>query len=335
MAHGHGGKRPGAGRPPGSPNHAPRVDNKKLHEAIETAQVLAAETGEYLFSNDKKTFEGFGLDLLRAVYRAEQLPLRLRTYCASIAARFENQADGTGALDENGQPFGISDRPQVHIYLPDNGRDCELLNKNGVITFEERAEHAKRRIEFVTQQDDRLRRLVKRGKLTQAQALAVRSELFEQRGDPAWREMDEPSPLLQALEFHPPPVIAEEPAPPETIVIAGEPAAPIETAIEIEGPEAGRIALRAPHPGWRYQVMKRLYVANLRAELSAEFEDVEILWNVGCRLACPIVLYCRAWITLQVSSGMVYSSDSFGQILVEEWSHRQELIAMGCKTRRQ
>jgi len=48
------------------------------------------DTSEYLITNKRKIFKGNALELITAMYKAEQLPVRVRLYAASKAAEFEN-----------------------------------------------------------------------------------------------------------------------------------------------------------------------------------------------------------------------------------------------------
>jgi hypothetical protein len=83
---GKGGRRPGAGRPLGSKNKLPT--GRKNYDEFKK-MVYDAELSEYLITNDSKEFAGNALQLMVAIYKAEQLPVKTRLYAAAKACEFE------------------------------------------------------------------------------------------------------------------------------------------------------------------------------------------------------------------------------------------------------
>jgi hypothetical protein len=49
------------------------------------------DTNEYLITNETRVFGGNALELITAMYKAEQLPVRVRLYAAAKAVEFENR----------------------------------------------------------------------------------------------------------------------------------------------------------------------------------------------------------------------------------------------------
>jgi hypothetical protein len=108
MAGGHGGARPGAGRPPGSGDCIHRKGEKR--KLIERA---TAEATQYLQTNDMKIFDGDGIALMISVYKNEALPLNIRIQCAMAASPFERPrltaVDARVSLQQpgdNGEDYG-------------------------------------------------------------------------------------------------------------------------------------------------------------------------------------------------------------------------------------
>lgn len=85
---GNGGPRPGAGRPLGSKDRLPRG---KKPEAIDRLKqiVIEAQEGEYLWKDKLEPFEGNSFDLLRAIYKCNQIDIKLRMYAASKMVEHE------------------------------------------------------------------------------------------------------------------------------------------------------------------------------------------------------------------------------------------------------
>jgi hypothetical protein len=67
MANGHGGSRPGAGRPLGSRDTLPGAAKK-----YDKLKSMAAEydTNEYLITNESRVFVGNALELMTGMYKA-------------------------------------------------------------------------------------------------------------------------------------------------------------------------------------------------------------------------------------------------------------------------
>jgi hypothetical protein len=226
------------------------------------------DTNEYLISSKNKRFEGNALQFMKAVYATEALPVRVRLFAASQSAKFETQ------VGEDGQQLGVDTR--VHIYLPDNGRDPELLAELGMISIEEREAWQKERNEMSERWDKQLRQKIAAGKLSEAQALEVRS-IWTRPGDPPWRPVAPPVPPPRALPWHPP-----APSPPNM-------SAPSSNGGEIESPIGDKIELPArvvlfSAPGSLYQINGKIYRANRLGEIEADADDVEALREAGCRV---------------------------------------------------
>ena len=83
-----GGYRAGAGRPFGARDRMPRKSVK-----LDRLKSMSPEydTNEYLITNEARIFGGNALELMTAMYKAEQLPVRVRLYAAGKAVEFENQ----------------------------------------------------------------------------------------------------------------------------------------------------------------------------------------------------------------------------------------------------
>jgi len=52
------------------------------------------DTNEYLITNERRVFAGNALELMTVMYKAEQLPVRVRLYAASKAVEFECDKSG-------------------------------------------------------------------------------------------------------------------------------------------------------------------------------------------------------------------------------------------------
>jgi hypothetical protein len=262
-----GGRRPGAGRPLGRTDTKPRA-SKRLKELGVMAETGTFEQTEFLITNKDKEFAGDALGLLRAVYRAEVLPIKLRIYAASQSVKFETQ------VGEDDQQLGADTR--VHIYLPDNGRDPELLAELGMISIEEREAWQKERNEIIERWDNQLHQKIVAGKLSEGQALEVRS-IWIRPDDPPWRPVAPPVPPPRALPWHPP-----GPIPPNM-------SAPASNGAGIESPIGDEIELLArvvlfSAPGSLYQINGNTYRANRLGEIEADADDVEALREAGCRV---------------------------------------------------
>ena len=288
-----GGRRPGAGRPLGradaiprparQPRHTKRI--KRAQEAAQAHSKAAAQaygetsptphsSDEFLITSEDRTFAGSALELIRSIYRAEGLPVKVRLYAAKEAAAYETR------VGEDGQLAGI--QTEVHVYLPDNGRDPELEERLGGITMEERREHEHRRRQNVERKDEQLREWIRAGFMTEEGAVLARSQWIIP-GDCAW------TPQCQMIEYHPQP-LQDEPTAPVSSASDGEIAAPA-GALEPSATEppqtidtSGRVILLA----WPGQVInlrdgRPQYRANERGEIAADPDDVDLLLVLGCR----------------------------------------------------
>jgi hypothetical protein len=266
-----GGRRPGAGRPRGAPDLAqrkpkePRANHAKVKRI--KAMVEDFDPSEYLFTSDDKVFKGSALAFIKSVYTCEPIPVKTRLYAATKAAEYETR------ISEDGQPLGAE--AQVHIWLPHNGRDEELLVATGALTqaeLDEYHEAERRRLAEVAEKDERLHKDVLAGKFTEAQAIIAR-RYYTQPNDPAWTPP--PRPPALRLPWHRP-----EPAP--------APAANgVEVKIDLNEIEviAAPVKLRSA-PNSLYEINGRVYRGNRWSgviEPDAELEDVEQLIAAGCR----------------------------------------------------
>jgi ATP dependent DNA ligase domain len=86
-----GGARPGAGRPFGSKDVRPRKSAYLAHLG-DVAQEY--DKSEYFITNDSKVFPGNALELMVQLYKAEQLPVRVRLYAASKSVEYEVDKSG-------------------------------------------------------------------------------------------------------------------------------------------------------------------------------------------------------------------------------------------------
>jgi hypothetical protein len=84
MAGGHGGRRPGAGRPVGSRDSVSRLAIRRRD-----ADVFRERVTEYLKTNDTAVFAGDSLELAISIYKNENLPLGLRIHALGLALPFE------------------------------------------------------------------------------------------------------------------------------------------------------------------------------------------------------------------------------------------------------
>src|SRR6266550_1266861 len=86
-----GGYREGAGRPFGARDASPRKSAR-----LDRLKSMSEEydTNEYLITNEGRVFAGSALELMTVMYKAEQLPVRVRLYAARKAVEFECDKSG-------------------------------------------------------------------------------------------------------------------------------------------------------------------------------------------------------------------------------------------------
>jgi hypothetical protein len=248
----------------------PRAPRTKRVERVK-AMAQDYDASEYIFTNENKVFEGSALDLIKSVYAAEALPIKVRLYAATKAAEYENR------LGEDGQPIGNA---QMHIYLPDNGRDPELLAELGSVSLEEReawqkkreARH-KERNGTVECRDAQLRSWITGGKMTEAQALLARSQWI-QSGDPPWQSVELPAPP-RALPWQP--SERDSSAPVNGIIVAS-----YNNGQEIQ---LAPVVILFSYPGSVFEVSSgRRYRASPRGEIEVtDPADRDELLTMGCR----------------------------------------------------
>lgn len=83
MAHGHGGSRPGSGRPKGSHNGA------RLKTRVSPEHQARAAEAVRLANGDSGAFPGDAYTLLVSIYRSPDLPITLRMRAAEAAIAYE------------------------------------------------------------------------------------------------------------------------------------------------------------------------------------------------------------------------------------------------------
>lgn len=211
--------------------------------------------------------------LLRIINDVDETKER-RLRAAGVAAPFCHPK-ALVVAGPNGEPLGGGGKARVVLYLPDNGRDPELVAAHGGRSLEERAEHEKRRAEFVEGQDKKLRDLVSHERLTEAQAVLVRCTLYQQPGDVRWKPMAQPAPPVRQVSYNP--------AEMQTPTVNGTvPELPMGNEIELS-PEPVPVILYAGRNSL-YQVETRFYRANGRGEIVVnEPADVAELLAMNCR----------------------------------------------------
>jgi hypothetical protein len=117
------------------------------------------DTNEYLITNEARIFGGNALELMTAMYKAEQLPVRVRLYAASKAVDFESDKSGR-TLEEI--------REEVRR---------ELIEADKDDGWKEKLEADVKRIRaiIIEQRDQQLKAWVGAGILSQEAAQKVRS----------------------------------------------------------------------------------------------------------------------------------------------------------------
>jgi hypothetical protein len=114
--------------------------------------------------------------------------------------RYGRAATRTAEDDDNLEAVGVT--TQVHIFLPDNSRDPELIASLGGPSIEEREAYDRRRREFVEGRDKQLRHWVASGRMTEDAALLARSQWIGPDDEP-WVPPSRPQPPQRALEYRP------------------------------------------------------------------------------------------------------------------------------------
>ena len=117
------------------------------------------DTNEYLITNEGRVFAGSALELMTVMYKAEQLPVRVRPYAASKAVEFE--------CDKSGRTLEQI-REEVRR---------ELVQANNDDGWKEKLEADVKRIRaiIIEQRDQQLKAWVGAGILSQEAAQKVRS----------------------------------------------------------------------------------------------------------------------------------------------------------------
>jgi hypothetical protein len=217
------------------------------------------------------------LQHMLAILRDPQETKERRFDAAKAAAGFVHPRALVLAAGEDGLPIGVGE-PAVHIWLPSNGRDRGLELALGDFTAEELAEHEaaeKRRLDLVAEKDERLRKLMVEGKLTEDQARLARS-FYCEPNDPAWTPP--PRPELPRLAYYGNSRNYSEPEPEPTPAANGTDHKI--AANEISLP-AKTVLFSAPNS--LYQINGRVYRGDWRGQIEAEAEDVPALVEAGCK----------------------------------------------------
>src|ERR1700730_12815888 len=160
-----GGYREGAGRPFGARDASPRKSAR-----LDRLKSMSEEydTNEYLITNETRTFGGNALELITAMYKAEELPVRVRLYAAAKAVEFESDKSARTLEDI---------KEQVRREMASEGEGgLERL-------VDEIKRHRKVIIEA---RDQQLRAWVDSGQLNAEQAALVRG---------MWADVDEDAPF--------------------------------------------------------------------------------------------------------------------------------------------
>ena len=124
------------------------------------------DTNEYLITNNERIFGGNALGLMTAIYKAEQLPVRVRLYAASKSVEFESDKSGH-ILEEI--------REQVRRELMEADKDDGCKEK-----FE--ADVKRLRAIIIEQRDQQLKAWVADGVLSEEAAHRVRG-MWAENGD--------------------------------------------------------------------------------------------------------------------------------------------------------
>jgi hypothetical protein len=255
-----GGARPGAGRPVGSKDRLRRTSRlRKLGKLEPVMQQM--DVTEFLITSESKVFYGNALDLIKTIYKCEQIPIRIRLYAANKAAEYERPA-----VSDDNDPAG-----RVVLYLPDNLRD---------LSDDDRAAVEKHRRGIVARRDAQLRSWILDGQMTEEQALLARSQWTEP-GDAVW------TPLQHACDP------AEKSRPVELIAPRDPKSHSADQEPEISSlplpwgevtPQPATVVLFAtPHAAFQAGSGKR-YQANELGEVEiADIEDRSDLLRAGCR----------------------------------------------------
>jgi hypothetical protein len=160
-----GGHRENAGRPLGARDRMPRKSAR-----LDRLKSMSEEydTNEYLITNETRIFGGNALELITAMYKAEELPVRVRLYAAAKAVEFESDKSARTLEDI---------KEQVRREMASEGEGgLERL-------VDEIKRHRKVIIEA---RDQQLRAWVDSGQLNAEQAALVRG---------MWADVDEDAPF--------------------------------------------------------------------------------------------------------------------------------------------
>jgi hypothetical protein len=124
------------------------------------------DTNEYLITNNERIFGGNALEFMTAIYKAEQLPVRIRLYAASKSVEFESDKSGHTREEI---------REQVRRELMEAYKDDGCTEK-----FE--ADVKRLRAIIIEQRDQQLKAWVADGVLSEEAAHRVRG-MWAENGD--------------------------------------------------------------------------------------------------------------------------------------------------------
>jgi hypothetical protein len=164
LANGWGGRRRNQGRPLGSKNRIPRSERRPVAETERLRRIVAEiEDADYLVSSNDKEFKGSSFEFLKAMMRAERLPIKVRLYAAKEIVGYE---------------------PRLA-----EGELLDAVFNSSVIMDELQTNSAER----TRERDAKLRQWIEEGRVTEAAVILIRG-LFVNEHDPVWVPMPQPEP---------------------------------------------------------------------------------------------------------------------------------------------
>ncbi len=122
MANGHGGFRPGSGRPKGT--HA----GAQLKSRLSPVQQQRALDLVRLVNGDADTFDGDAYALLAFIYRSTDLPLSLRMRAAETAIAYERPKLASVVVKEVGGPSDVLRDLMQLVQGTGRGLPCKEVN---------------------------------------------------------------------------------------------------------------------------------------------------------------------------------------------------------------
>jgi hypothetical protein len=262
------------------------------------------DTNEYLVTNEARIFGGNALELMTTMYKAEQLPVRVRLYAASKAVEFENQ---------NGKSI-----EEIRAEI------LQELKAEGDDSLDRLVDDLKRhRAVIIEYRDLQLQAWIEDGTLSEAAAAKVR-DLWADKGDRPWPSrihLDNmampdlpPGPHTRQMprisEICPPSVVVRKvPEPPIIDAEDGIGYGPAgDGAVKAAGMAGGR---RTPPPP------------------SSNSPQPKREPN-----AATLVFYTRPFACFQTHSGRRFEAAADGSIAATDPDDVEDLLRVGCRTTR-